>query len=176
MRILISGHLYPDSFARNIAVAAGGMGHEVVTVDPFRLCRRFGYIGTILCHYLLKALASLERRWHGPLVRAAEVFQPDLILIAHGTLHTDVVWDLRRQSRAKLAAWYPDTLANLGRQYLLDSDLDAWFFKDPYMVDLFRAKLGLNAHYLPEACNPRWHCKVELSEADRRRYGCDLTS
>jgi spore maturation protein CgeB len=70
--------------------------------------------------------------------------------------------------------WYPDNLVNLGRQYLLVSDLDAWFFKDPYMVRIFRDKLALKAFYLPEACNSLWHRRVELSAADHRKYDCDL--
>lgn len=176
MRILISGHIYPDSFARNIAVAAEGMGYDVLTVDPVRLRRRLGYVGTILSDYFLKSMASLEGRWHRPLVRVAEDFQPDLILIAHGTLPPEVIGQLRKVSRAKIAAWFADSVGYLRRQYLFGADLDGWFLKDPYMVDLFRAKLGLNTFYLPEACNPRWHRRVELSGADRRKYGCDLSS
>jgi spore maturation protein CgeB len=176
MRILISGRIYPDSFARNIAVAAEGMGHNVLTIDPRPVRRRLGYRGEILLEYLAKAVPFIERHAHRDLVRSAEAFQPDLVLISHGTLDPVVVRQLRKVTTAKLAAWYPDSLANLGRQYLLASDLDAWFFKDPYMVDTFRVKLGLDAFYLPEACNPRWHRKVELSDSDRRTYGCDLTS
>jgi spore maturation protein CgeB len=59
---------------------------------------------------------------------------------------------------------------------MLASDLDAWFFKDPYMASVFRDKLALNAFYLPEACNSVWHRKVELSAEDRRKYGCDLVT
>ncbi|HEV2380398.1 MAG TPA: glycosyltransferase [Terriglobia bacterium] len=176
MRILISGHIYPDSFARNIAAAAKDMGHTVLTVDPRPIRRRLGYAGTILLDYLAKAIPPVETPGHRALVRSAERFEPDLVLIAHGTLDPMVVRQLRKVTTARLAAWYPDSLANLGRQYLLASDLDAWFFKDPYMVDMFRARLGLNAFYLPEACNPRWHRRVELSDSDRRHYGCDLTS
>jgi spore maturation protein CgeB len=67
-------------------------------------------------------------------------------------------------------------MVNLGRQYLMASDLDAWFFKDPYMVRVFRDKLDLNAFYLPEACNSLWHRRVELSAEDQRKYGCDLVT
>jgi spore maturation protein CgeB len=98
------------------------------------------------------------------------------VLIGHGTLPPDVIRQVRKVTGAKLAAWYPDHLCNLDRQYLLASELDAWFFKDPYMADTFRSKLGLDAFYLAEACNPRWHRRLELSDADRRRYGCDLTT
>lgn len=176
MRILISGRIYPDSFARNIAVAAEDMGHSVVAVDPWPVRRRLGYAGEIIGEYVMKALPALQRQRQRALVRSAEALQPDLVLISHGTLDPGVVRKVREVTSARVAAWYPDSLANLGRQYLLGSDLDAWFFKDLYMVDLFRAKLGLNAHYLPEACNPRWHRRVDLTDEDRRKYGCDLTS
>jgi spore maturation protein CgeB len=67
-------------------------------------------------------------------------------------------------------------MVNLGRQYLLASNLDAWFFKDPYMAHIFRDKLSMNSFYLPEACNSIWHRRVELSEKDRHRYACDLVT
>ncbi|HXJ93636.1 MAG TPA: glycosyltransferase [Terriglobia bacterium] len=176
MRILISGRIYPDSFARNIAAAAESMGHAVATVDPSPHRWRLGYAGSILAEHLAKALPALERSRRRSLLRGVRAFQPDLVLITHATFHPRVIEELRKMSAAKVAAWYPDALVNLGRQYLLASDLDACFFKDPYMVDAFRAKLGLKAYYLPEACNPQWHHRVELSEADRRKYGCDLTT
>ena len=34
---------------------------------------------------------------------------------------------------------------------------DALFLKDSAVVERYRRLLGLNAHFLPEACNPRWH-------------------
>jgi spore maturation protein CgeB len=176
MRILISGRIYPDSFARNTATAAESMGHVVATVDPSPHRWRLGYAGSILADYLAKALPAFERSRQRSLLRTVQAFQPDLVLITHASLHPEIIGQLRKTSVAKVAAWFPDHLANLGRQYLLASDLDAFFFKDPYMVDTFRAKLGLNAFYLPEACNPQWHRRVELSDADRRKYGCDLTT
>lgn len=176
MRILISGRIYPDSFARNIAVTAEGMGHTVLAVDPSPAWRGLGYRWSMLTQYASKALPAIERSRHHRLVRSVEIFQPDLLLITHAALPPEVIERIRKAAAARVAAWYPDHLANLDRQYLLASDLDAWFFKDPYMAETFRAKLGLNAFYLPEACNPQWHRRVRLSEADRRRYGCDLAS
>ena len=176
MRILISGRIYPDSFARNIAAAAESMGHVVAAVDPSPHRRRLGYASSILADYLAKALPAFERSRQRSLLRSVHAFQPDLVLITHATLHPQVIEELRKMSAAKVAVWFPDNLANLGRQYLLASEFDACFFKDPYMVDTFRAKLGLNAFYLPEACNSQWHRRVELNEADRRKYDCDLAS
>ena len=152
------------------------MGHDVLSFDPLPSHRVHNIYWSRFWLYLPRVFPQIEEQRHRALVRAAEDFQPDVLLLTHSTTPPDVVGRLRRSSRAKIALWYPDHLANLGRQYVLASDLDAWFFKDPYMVRTFRDKLCINAHYLPEACNPIWHRRIELSEADRRKYGCDLTT
>jgi len=173
MRILLYGGIYPDSFARNITVTLERMGHTVYSIQDAAIYQsRVGAFWELLP----RAFPALERRRYRTLVQAAGEFRPDLILLTYGNLPPAVVRELRRASTAKLAVWYPDALLNLGRQYLLVSELDAWFFKDPYMVRTLRHKLGINAHYLPEACNPLWHHRVELSPDDRLRYQCDLTT
>ncbi len=53
--------------------------------------------------------------------------------------------------------WYPDSPGNLGREMHVLCDYDALFLKDTNVVERYRNVLGLNAFYLPEACNPRWH-------------------
>lgn len=42
------------------------------------------------------------------------------------------------------------------------------------MVHTMREMLGLNAHYLPEACNPIWHKPVTLTDTQCHHYGCDI--
>ena len=176
MRVLISGNIFPDSFARNIAITLERQGHAVLTVEESTARLDQNSLRSKVWSTLARALPQVERRCHRALVRAAETFQPDLILAAHGLLPVEVVQEMKFTSDAKIAVWFPDHLVNLGRQYLLASNYDAWFFKDPYMVECFRAKLGINAHYLPEACNPLWHHRVELNETEKRMYGCDLTT
>lgn len=176
MRVLISGNLFPDSFARNIVVALERMGHTVLAVEESGIHMYQNNLWSTFWFVLARALPQTERRCHRAVVRAAESFKPELILVTHGALPPDVVREMKTTSDAKLAVWYPDHLVNLGRQYLLASDFDAWFFKDPYMVETFRTKLGINAHYLPEACNPLWHHRVDLSQAEKQKYGCDLTT
>lgn len=176
MRILISGNIFPDSFARNIAVTAEVMGHTVREVEESPIHRHMNSLWSTFWSVFPRALPQIERRRHRSLLRAAEAFQPDLVLVTHGSLPPDLIRKTRLASDAKVAVWYPDSLANLGRQYLLAGEFNAWFFKDPYMAETFQAKLGINAHYLPEACNPLWHRRIELSEEDRRKYACDLTT
>jgi spore maturation protein CgeB len=174
MRIVVAGRYFPDSFARNIAVTLERMGHLVHRVEQELLDLHSKPIWKHAWGLFEKAFPSLEKRKQVALVRAVEWFEPAVVILTYGDLPPDTILDIRRASGAKLAVWYPDHLANLGRQYLLASELDAWFFKDPYLAETLREKLGLNAHYLPEACNPLWHRRVELTEAERRKYGCDL--
>jgi spore maturation protein CgeB len=174
MRILISGNSFSDSFARNIATTAQSMGHEVFGIDDSPAHRHLNVYWLSFWSVLPKIIPYLEDRRHSALLNLTEELQPDLLLITHGNIPPAVIERARHASSAKIISWYPDALVNLGRQYLLASPFDAWFFKDPYMVDVFKAKLGINAHYLPQACNSLWHRKVELNEADQRKYECDL--
>ena len=176
MKILISGQFYPDSFARNIAVTACGMGHQVAVVDETPVHRHLNVLWRGFWTLIPRVFPEYERRRQRKLVRAAKEFAPDMVLLTYGTLPPSVVRQLRGACSARIAAWYPDALVTLGRQYLLASDLDAWFLKDPYMVRVLRDKLALNTFYLPEACNSLWHRRVELSVEDQRKYGCDLVT
>ena len=176
MRILLVAAMFPDSFGRNIAAAAERMGHCVRTVREYLSDMYQPRYQTVFWYVMVRAFPAVERRQHRNLVRAAREFDPDLILLTSGTVPPETVKEMRLASRAKIAVWYPDSLANLGRQYLLATELDAWFFKDPYMARVFRERLGIDTHYLPEACNPVWHHRVDLTPADRQKYGCDLTT
>ena len=62
-----------------------------------------------------------------------------------------------RRNGARVALWFPDAVANLGRALMLMAPYDALFFKEPHLVDRLRAMLDLPVYYLPEACNPRCH-------------------
>lgn len=174
MRILVSGNFFEDTFARNIVVTAERMGHVVVGVEESPLKKYHSRYLSSLRPVLAKAFPFLGggRSWR--LLEAVQSFQPDLVLACHGNLAPEIVQRIKDAPVAKVAVWFPDHLANLGRQYMLASPFDAWFFKDRYMVETFREKLGLNAHYLPEACNPLWHRRVQPTNAERLKYGCDL--
>jgi spore maturation protein CgeB len=128
-----------------------------------------------LMRYASHVVPSLEDWMLRALVRRAEVVKPDLILNIVGDVPPDVVRRVKEVSRGVIVLWYPDSVVNLGRGYALAADYDVYFFHDRYMVECFRDKLGKRAFLLPGACNPLWHRKVELSDEEKRFYGCDLT-
>ena len=103
-----------------------------------------------------QALPRLDERAQDRIVRAALGADCEIIINVDSRLVPNVVTRLR-SSGVPVAFWFPDPVANLGRQLMLLAPYDAIFFKEPILTDRLRAMLDLPAYYLPEACNPRWH-------------------
>lgn len=182
MRILVIGRQFPDSFARNIALTLADMGHDVICYDEWhtpavmwaRQTLASGRVFRMVLRVLMQASPWVEELFYQPLVRLAVRTRPDLVLNTYNSIPPHVIRAMKEATKAKIALWFPDHLANLGRQYVLTPDYDGLFFKEPHLVRLIRANLGLQAYYLPEACNPKWHHPVVVNATDLARYGCDL--
>jgi spore maturation protein CgeB len=103
-------------------------------------------------------------------------FQPSLVLVIMGNqISPKTVARLRTATTAPLVCWCQDQMTTLGRQYLIGSGYDAVFVKDRYLQDLFSRMIkSTSFYYLPEACNPRVHRTVDLSEPERQRLQCDV--
>ncbi|SIO55313.1 spore maturation protein CgeB [Singulisphaera sp. GP187] len=179
MKISVIGKQFSDSLAHNLSFTLKQMGMEVQEIDEDRAFERIPFRRRLRSIFAIaeshpRLLAVRDRLIHRELAQ----FKPHIVL------NTYRDWGPRAIARArdvlgrtaKIAFLYPDAFANLARMFPLGADYDALFFKDPFGVDMFRSRLGLNAHYLPEACNPSWHFPVELTPEDRARYGCDLTT
>jgi len=175
MKIMVFGRYYPDSAPRNIAVTLREMGHEVREVDDhlLGLSSIWWQKPTAL---LMRVFYSIECWHYRTLLKAAATWQPELIISTSRNLPPETVTKIRQETDARIVAWFLDHQAVMDRQYLLKGPYDALFFKDPYIVAFCRDKLEIPAYYLPECCNPRWHRRIPLTEADRARYGCDLTT
>jgi len=117
-----------------------------------------------------------ERSYESRLVEAVERTAPAVVLVILGNQVSPKTIDkLRECSKAPIVCWCQDQMTTLGRQFLLGARYDAVFVKDRYLQQLFsRMVRSSSFHYLPEACNPRVHRSLELSSADRERYGCDI--
>lgn len=156
MRVLLVGERYPDSFADNLAVSLRDAGHAVNVVPPFR----GPLAGSGPVRARLKAeLPSMPRaalRAQAHVLEAADEQRPELLLNVDLRLSWAIVRELSRRGVA-CAFWFPDSMANLGRETHVLGHYDAVFVKDSAVARHYREILGLNAHFLAEACNPRWH-------------------
>lgn len=176
MKIVVVGPQFPDSFARNIVVTLERMGHRVSCAPGVRTRHHGSRLANGFWSYLPKVIPQLERKVFQDVIQAAVAAQPDLVLVTHGGMTPEVVSELKRVSGGKVACWYTDSAANLYRNYLLASDFDFVFLKEPLLVRVARDKLGLNSFYLPECCNPAWHRPVDPDDLERKRYGCELAA
>jgi spore maturation protein CgeB len=155
MRIGVIGLMGPDLFASNIVDALRRMGHYVLPLGPayvhyqWQLASRTAFVAR-------QAMPRLDERIQRRIVRSALDGDCDLVINVDAHLMPEAVRRLRLCG-VRIAFWFPDHVANLGRELMLLGPYDALFFKEPHLVECLKGTLGLPAFYLPEACNPRWH-------------------
>jgi spore maturation protein CgeB len=161
--------------------------YELGVFDPFAVLGRLGdRIGHVWAGRVTAATTLLSRSFlreplalsESRLMKCARRFAPDLVLVTCiADLRPHVVAALRAGNPScKVFGVFSDHIANFGRGYFFAADYDALFFKDRYIVDKLRAKLGWShVRYLPQACDRVLHVTVPLSDEDRERYGCDIS-
>jgi len=178
LRVLVVGsHRFLDSMEWHVLDALPRIGAEA---EFFEARARFA--GTrSLAQKVMGKIVNLtmrepERLFEARLLAAVERFDPQLVLVLLGNqLSPKTLQQLRSRTRAPIVCWCQDQMTTLGRQFLLGAEYDAVFVKDRYMQDLFSRMIrSTSFHYLPEACNPRVHRSLELSDQDRVRYGCEV--
>jgi spore maturation protein CgeB len=175
--LLIGASQAADSMEAHVIDALKTLGCTADYASTRFRIEAIGFVGNAV---LYKAVHSLfrepERLSERRLLRRAEQFAPDLVLVIQGNhLSPKTVALLRQRLKVPIVCWCQDHVATLGRQYMLGAEYDAVFLKDRYMQELFSNTVkGTPFLYLPEACNPRVHRPVELTLDDRRRYGCDV--
>ncbi len=155
MRVGIIGPVGRDRFAGNISDALREMGHQVTQLGPAHPTHRNRRVQNAAMLARM-ALPSLDEKAQRRIARAALDAACEVVINIDSRLMPSTVTRLKRGG-ARVAFWFPDAVTNLGRELMLLSPYDALFFKEPHIVDRLRAVLNLPVHYLPEACNPRWH-------------------
>ncbi|MFD2766140.1 CgeB family protein [Micromonospora eburnea] len=166
MRIGIIGPSGPDHFAENVSASLSRMGHDVVLLGSTHP-ERGGYIWQEVAATALRASRRVEARAQRHLARRALEHECDAVISTDSNLTPNTVSELRR-NKVPVALWFPDCVANLGRQRMLAAPYTALFFKDPLLVRRLVDMLDAPACYLPEACNPQVHRPIGEAGAQRR--------
>ena len=157
-RIGVIGPVGLDRFAENVSDALQRLGHVVTQLGTAHPRGRSQLVDRV-AGLARQALPRLDEHAQDRIARAVHKAECEIVINLDAYLMPSVVTQLR-SSGARVAFWFPDHMANLGRQLMLLAPYDAIFFKEPFLTDRLRAMLGLPVYYLPQACNPRWHRPV----------------
>jgi spore maturation protein CgeB len=155
LRVGVVGSVQPDYFADNVSDALARTGHSVTHLGPARERHNNRHIDSVIT-VARQAMPRLDERIQQRLVNVARDADCEIIINLDLDLLPGTVAQLRRAG-VRVAFWFPDCVANMGRQMMLLAPYNALFFKEPHIVDRLKATLDLPVYYLPEACNPRWH-------------------
>ncbi len=176
MKITVIGPQFPDSFARNITFTLEKMGHQVFAIEGRKTRHNQGRYVSAFYRLAPKAFPSLETRLHAEVLEQVAAQRPACVLITYDFFSPQMVQKIKLAAKAPVLCWYIDAPANLRAGNLFLCDYDAFFLKEPQLVETMTRKLGLPAHYLPEACNPHWHKPVTPTKEQLAEYGCDVAS
>lgn len=172
MRILFSGYHNPTFLALTeySERALQALGHELSIFDH----RAFVLPGRVheWSKWAQRAdLAWLQRRF----VRQARLFGPELILVNQGAnLHEKTIDEVRDKTGACLVNWFQDYPMQYDDSVRLAPHYDHFFWGDTYPLEKHRQLGYEHEHWLPFACDPDTHRPVDLTEAEREAYGCQV--
>jgi spore maturation protein CgeB len=157
VRVLVIGERYADSFADNLLTSLVDAGHDARGVEPYRLDRTRMPRVQARARAALAAAPDLAARFQQHVLDHAEEHRPELVINLDYRVSYRLIPRLRAVADGPVVFWYPDSPGNLGREQHVLATYDALFLKDSSIVRHYRDVLGLNAFFLYEACNPRWH-------------------
>lgn len=95
-------------------------------------------------------------------------FSPDLVICVYRFIHPEFVRLCKIQG-ARIIHINPDQMTTLECQQIFASDYDAWFVKDPYMLDFMKNNMKLNTYLYNEAFNQRYHVKPKKNKFDAEK-------
>jgi spore maturation protein CgeB len=162
MRIAVVGSDYPDSFSDNVCDVLRSLGHDLLVAGPAIPETGRKFVDRAVS--MVAKSPAVEQRLQRRVVERCEEWNPELVLSVQSLMPASVA--ALKRTGTKVALWFPDHVANLGRHEMFVAPYDAVFLKQPRVVERARALLAAPAHYLPEACNPRWHRPIDDLERD----------
>lgn len=154
MRWAIIGATGNDTLEFHLRESLHALGHDVVIFDIV-------YPGTMAktAQYWLRRISDpFDQATARHMAAKVLAFKPDIVVGTYRFIHPLTIELIKSKHPSTVVIHVnPDALVNLEQQQVIASRYDFLFMKDPYMVHFMRDKAGLNAHYLPEAFNPRIH-------------------
>ena len=172
MKILFATARNPHfpTITEYIERAVRSLGHTLATFDdrdfifPGRLREAIPPLGQF-------DLVRLNRR----LVTALRRERPDVLLCAGGERILPATVEAARVAGTLTVLWTIDAVRPGDPRIALAPHFDFVFCGGREMIDALQGStLRHGPHWLPFACDPELHHAIELSPAERSRYGCEI--
>ena len=135
------GPMGQDRVAGNVFDTLKRMGHDPIALGPARSRPGRGLV-TRTTMLARQALPQLDERMQRSIARKSLDDGCEVVLNIDLYLMPNIVTRLRADG-ARVAFWFPDHVANLGRQLMFLAPYDALFFKEPRLVHQLRVLLDL---------------------------------
>lgn len=163
MNVIIIGSNKFDTLEYHLSDSFGHLGHDVNVIDiedviplnftiNYHLAKYSRFYDTFLFRKISKMVIDKK---------------PDLIICTYRFIHPVCIKEIKNQlPYTPVVHVNPDALTTFEYQQIFVSPYDAYFSKDPYIVNFMKKNLNLNCLYLPEAFNPRVHKKPNVDKSD----------
>ena len=183
MNILVVGNFYTEAFGQHIAEALEDMEHSVFKFEPGIKFKHNSFLGTkwntiryTLYNEILLKLPLFQNKNEKPLFKICANNKIDLTIVLHDFLIPKQVRLLKEKTLSPVILWFPDAISNFKKSMFLTAGYDYLFFVDKYIVSELKNDFRLNTYYLPQACYPKYHYKVNLNKKEKQIYGCDISN
>lgn len=170
MKILyVSGYSRMVIFNRIIPKALREIGYDVFEFDWNKILKFNKVIKIIPSENVKKTINK-------KLLEYARSINPDFIFVLKGEpLFIETLKTLKKETNAVLFNWFGDDPWEFpifsGK---VSPYYDFFFTYDPYSVKLYRENGHKNAYHLCYGYDPDTVNKIELSDADKNKYNCEV--
>lgn len=89
-------------------------------------------------------------------------YKPDFVIVVYRHIHPLFVKGIKNEN-IKIIHINPDALTTFQNQQIFVEPYDAYYTKDPYILNFMKNKLKFNAELYMEAFNPRIHKRPEVN-------------
>ncbi|MES2812651.1 MAG: glycosyltransferase [Bacteroidota bacterium] len=158
MKVALLGSKDFDSLEYHIQDALIHMNHEVFHIDisdVIAIPYRFNYWAAKL--FPKYDLAIFKKIAHKIVEQ-----QPDFVICTYRFIHPLCIEIIKSNLKnTPIVHINPDAITTFEHQQIFASSYDAYFTKEPFIVDFITNKMNKKAFYLPEALNSRVHKSPE---------------
>lgn len=174
MKIALIGSKDYDSLEFHIKDSLIFLENEVFHIDLKDIVN----IPYIFNYWGRKLLSSFDEWLFEKIANKVVEQTPELVICTYRIIHPKCIKLIKKKlPNVPIIHINPDQLTTLEYQQIFASPYDAYFTKDPYMVDFMKNKISLNAFYLPEAFNPRIHKKPCVDRMEHEKStGIDVVT